>query len=128
MVSMASLARSNLQQGKRGLNRLRLGLPAMLFLTSQRRACTLDDISAKGARIRLTEPLAIGRSVELRFHQLKVFASVVWVRGDQCGLHFEEPLALEDMEGFLWIAKNPKRYREVCMASGEIDWMSQFQT
>jgi PilZ domain len=108
--------------GNRMGNRLRLGVPAGLVLTHQTRRCLIDDISATGMRIRVTEPLAKGRSAILCFHQLRLYCTVIWYRGGECGMRFDKRLPQEDMEGFLWITRNPKAYRRICQESGAHDW------
>ena len=110
------------QQGNRIGNRLRLGVPASLVLTHETRACLIDDIAAKGARVRMSEPLAKGRTAMLSFHELRVYCSVVWSRQDQCGLRFETEIAREDMQGFLWIIQNRGQYERICLESHAADW------
>ena len=73
------------QQGNRIGNRLRLDVPAALVLTHETRACLIDDISSKGARVRVHETLAKGRAAILTFHELRVYSSVMWSRQGECG-------------------------------------------
>jgi len=110
-------------QGKRIGNRLRLGLPAKLVLTHETRDCVLDDISASGARIAMDSGVATGRNVMLHFHELRVPALVAWCEDGECGLRFEEPLPLEDMQGFLWIKQNPDLYQRICREDATTTWM-----
>ena len=108
--------------GNRIGNRLRLGVPAGLVLTHQTRRCLIDDISATGMRLRVTEPLAKGRSAILCFHQLRLYCTVIWYRSGECGMRFDKRMPQEDMEGFLWITRNLKAYRRICQESGAHDW------
>lgn len=98
------------RQGSRKLNRLRLGVPATLELMHERRSCVIDDISMAGARLKIDRPLAAGQGLILSFHELRIFATVIWVRGNICGLRFDPKLNPEDMQGMLWIKENRAEY------------------
>jgi hypothetical protein len=108
--------------GHRSFNRLRLGVAAALKLTHENRACLIDDISSTGARLRIDRPLAPGQSLVLSFHELTLFSTVMWVRGGECGLRFDQPLELEDMQGMLWIKENRALYERICQAGPAMDW------
>ena len=108
--------------GGRLFNRLRLGAAAMLQLTHERRACLLDDISSTGARLRIASPPPIGTTAVLHFHELKILARTIWLRGDELGLQFDAPLALEDMQGMLWITENRDLYERICREGHARDW------
>jgi hypothetical protein len=114
----------NRPQGNRHGNRLRLSVAAGLVLTHKTRRCLIDNISPLGARLRVDEQIAKGRSVVLQFHELRLFGTVMWCSGGECGLRFEQELSQEDMEGFLWITQNPAAYRKVCKQSGVHAWAS----
>lgn len=103
-------------------NRLRLGVPASLVLTHETRDCLIDDISLTGARLRVARPLAKGQAVVLSFHELRLFATAMWSRDGECGLRFDQPLALEDMQGMLWIKQNRPLYDRMCRDSHAQDW------
>lgn len=109
-------------QGHRQFNRLRLGVPAALVLTHETRSCLIDDISSTGARLRIERPLAEHQSLVLSFHELKLFSTVMWVRGGECGLRFGQPLELEDMQGMLWIKENRALYERICETGHAMDW------
>ena len=110
------------QSGNRTANRLRLGVPAGLVLTHRTMRCLIDDISATGMRIRVEASLVPGRTAMLCFHQLRLYGTVMWWRGGNCGIRFDRKLPQEDMEGFLWIVRHPKAYAQVCRESGANDW------
>lgn len=109
-------------QGHRHFNRLQLGVPATLVLTHESRKCLIDDISSTGARLRIDHPLAERQSLILSFHELKLFSTVMWVRGRECGLRFDQPLELEDMQGMLWIKENRALYDRICQTGHAMDW------
>ena len=105
---------------QRHFNRLRLGVPARLHLTHEACDCLLDDISSSGARLRIERPIGTGTTALLRFHELKVYATVMWCRNGECGLRFDQALPLEDMQGMLWITENRELYARIC--SQAQDW------
>ncbi|WP_374279746.1 PilZ domain-containing protein [Novosphingobium sp.] len=110
------------RRGNRHFNRLRLGAPASLALTHQQRTCLIDDISRTGARLRVQQPVAERQSAILLFHELQLFSQVVWSRGLECGLHFDQPLDPEDMQGMLWIKENREVYDRICNHAHALDW------
>jgi hypothetical protein len=110
------------QRGSRHFNRLRLGVPASLVLTHETRPCLIDDISCTGARLRIKRPLAERQAAELLFHELRLFATVMWMRGGECGLRFDRPLDPEDMQGMLWITENRALYERICQTGHAMDW------
>lgn len=109
-------------QGHRRFNRLRLGVPAALMLTHETRPCLIDDISSTGAHLRIERPLAKGLTLVLSFHELKLFSTVMWLGGGECGLRFDQPLELEDMQGMLWIKENRAMYERICETGAAMDW------
>lgn len=112
-------------QGQRSGNRLRLGASASLVLTHSTCPCLLDDISVSGARLRLDRALQPGTPAMLAFHELRVYASVVWSDATGCGIRFEKPLDLEDMQGMLWITQNRAAYERLCLQSRTEEWSSR---
>lgn len=115
-----------LAQGNRRFNRLRLGVPAKLVLTHETRPCLIDDISTTGARLRLHSALTQGQALMLNFHELKLFGTVMWVRGAECGLRFDQPLELEDMQGMLWIKDNRALYDRMFETGPATNWSEGF--
>ena len=109
-------------RGNRHFNRLRLGVPATLVLTHESRPCLIDDISCTGARLRIERPLAERQALMLVFHELKLLGTVMWLRGGECGLRFDQPLDPEDMQGMLWITENRELYDRICQAGHAEDW------
>ena len=112
------------QQGNRYGNRLRLGAQASLILTHESRPCLIDDIAARGARVRLQQPLAKGLTAILAFHELRIYCTVAWSNQLDCGLRFESELPKEDMQGFLWIIQHREQYERICLESRAADWFA----
>ena len=119
-MGMHSLPRA--APGQRSLNRLQLGAPAQLQLTHETRPCLLDDISRSGARLRIAQALAPRQTAVLLFHELKLYSAVMWCKGTECGLRFEQPLDLEDMQGMLWITENRELYARICNEAHALAW------
>lgn len=109
-------------QGQRSANRLRMGVPASLTFTHDRRPCLLDDISASGAHLRIEGNFAKGSMAQFNFHELHVLATVVWTKPGECGVRFEKPLEPEDMQGMLWITQNREAYDRICSNSHAQEW------
>lgn len=110
------------QQGQRTANRLRLGVSATLELSSGPRRCLIDDISATGAHLRAHGLLPKGATAVLHFHELHLYATLVWSRDGECGLRFEKQLPAEDMQGMLWITQHRELYERLCSDSRALDW------
>lgn len=111
------------KQGQRAGNRLRLGASASLVLTHSTCPCLLDDISLSGARLRLDPVPTPGTPAILVFHELRLYASVVWNSPGECGIRFDKPLDLEDMQGMLWITQNRAAYERLCLKSRTEEWL-----
>lgn len=53
----------------------------------------LVNVSSTGARLRCTRLPALGQDILIKVADTEAFGTVVWVRGDQCGLNFDEPIS-----------------------------------
>ena len=108
--------------GQRNFNRLRLGARASLVLIHETKRCLIDDISTSGVRLRIAYALHPGTTAQLTFHELRVYATVMWCHNGECGLRFETPLDLEDMQGMLWITENRELYARICNEAHALSW------
>jgi hypothetical protein len=73
--------------------RTAVSLPASMVTMSAYRFPELVDISASGAKL-VGSPLPPkGTTAILRAGALQVMCRVVWVKGEACGIRFEEPVA-----------------------------------
>ena len=108
--------------GQRNFNRLRLGVPASLVLVHETKRCLIDDISTSGVRLRIDYAVLPGATTQLVFHELRAYATVMWCHGGECGLRFETPLDLEDMQGMLWITENRAVYDRICNEAHALAW------
>jgi hypothetical protein len=110
------------KQGQRSLNRLKLGLPAVLMLAHGRVACILEDISASGARVRTDGTISQGQSAELQFDRHRMFATVSWTRGGVAGLRFADQLDTSEMKRLLWIVENREQWESQRAVNGARAW------
>ena len=66
----------------------------------------------------LNAPVAKGTDGLLRLADISIFSSVIWTRGEVCGLRFHRPLAEEKMLLIQRIAQDPQAY-DIVRLSGE---------
>lgn len=68
-------------------------LPASIVTMSAYQFPELADISQSGAKLRGAPLPAKGTSALLRVGPLEVLCRVMWVKGEQCGIRFDEPVS-----------------------------------
>jgi hypothetical protein len=78
--------------GHRAAARKPVLLRAALHTLTASRPVTLFDVSRTGARLSMPVPLASGQPLWLTIPPSEIFATVVWIEGDHCGIHFDDPL------------------------------------
>ena len=78
--------------GRRSAARAVAPLAAILTTLSRTRCAALLDLSCTGARLRGSELPAVNEVLEVKIEAVRAFATVVWSKGDQCGVAFENPL------------------------------------
>lgn len=85
--------------GRRSDARVRLCVPARLLLVDGNLKCVLIDLSRTGASVAVDTAAmpSRGSSAFLVVNGLEAFGTVVWIRGNRCGVHFDEKLALADV-------------------------------
>ena len=110
-------------RGRRTNSRLRLGIPARLVLISGHSECLINDISACGARISVTELPRSGSSVILRFLRFEVFCEVTWARSGHCGLSFADRLSAESLAELRGLADSYADYGRAALARNTHDWV-----
>ena len=75
--------------GQRGFARVELNILAVATFPGGRQRCTIQNLSASGARLALSAPPPIGTLVSLLIDRLEVFGTVVWAIDGQCGIGFD---------------------------------------
>lgn len=79
---------------------MRLALPAKVILITGHQPCQLEDLSQTGAHISVDRGAPpIGDGVVLMINGVEAFGSVVWRRGNEFGMCFEDPLSMDDVVG-----------------------------
>lgn len=81
---------------RRGGARARLHIPARLVLLDGYCPCTVENLSPAGAKIACDRELRRGDQGILKRDGLDHFFIVQWVRGETCGLRFDDNLVTED--------------------------------
>ena len=77
-------------RGKIRAPRAQVSMPASIVTMNAYQYPELADISQTGAKVRGSPLPPKGTTALLRAGALEVLCRVVWVRGDDCGLRFEE--------------------------------------
>lgn len=84
--------------GRRGAARARLHVNALLETTTGELPVLLRDLSCSGARVEGEKLPALGRTALLKRGRLEALGIVVWHDGEgRCGLHFFDPLNIEEV-------------------------------
>lgn len=79
--------------GRRSLARNPMLLPAAVTsFFGHGKFMTLLDVSATGARLSGSDLPEVGRNLLLRVEGVEAFGTVMWVRGDSCGVVFDRTL------------------------------------
>jgi hypothetical protein len=78
------------KRGQLRAQRVSVSMPASMMTLSAYRFPELADISQTGAKVRGSPLPPEGTTALLRVGLLEVLCRVVWVRGEDCGLRFEE--------------------------------------
>ncbi len=84
--------------GRRSSKRFDTPLPALLITMSDRHSAILFNISQTGAKLRVQAPPPKGTELFLQVGTIDVYASVMWRRGEICGLRFDHEIRPWDVE------------------------------
>jgi hypothetical protein len=82
------------QTGRRRDSRLRLrrGVPATLMTLDGQISASIIDLSSSGAHVRAAFAFRTGQQMMVWWLGFETFGTVVWVRGADAGIEFDEPL------------------------------------
>jgi hypothetical protein len=78
--------------GRRTAARSAMPLPAVLMTVTRTERATLADVSCTGAGITGFDLPCKGEVLELLVEQVRVFGTVAWCTGEECGIAFDAPL------------------------------------
>ena len=81
--------------------RFRVLLNAQLVTLADEQAVRVRDISTGGAMLEGQRPIAKAKDVLLRRGTIEIFGNILWTRGTECGLAFEEALSEAEMMAFV---------------------------
>ncbi len=108
--------------GNRAAARLTTSLDAALLLPGRNIRCLLENISRKGCRIHATEPLRIGTAAILKIDRTEAFGTIKWVKGQRCGIHFDEPIATPLLERIRWMAEHEQDHERAKISTAGSVW------
>lgn len=78
---------------RRRTDRVPLDLLGRMQTLHGTRTVRLHDLSRFGSLVEgSADSIQVGSEMILKCHQLDVFATVQWVRGDRCGIRFDSPI------------------------------------
>ncbi|WP_162925123.1 PilZ domain-containing protein [Aurantiacibacter odishensis] len=111
MKSFAASKRDGqrIRTGKRGRPRSHVSLPGNLVTPFDRQSVVFEDISAAGARVSGTNLPPVGEFVQLTIGGSKMFASVVWREGNECGLAFDHRMSDAEVAEFRQVAEEARK-------------------
>jgi hypothetical protein len=99
-----------------------IALDAGLAMPERTTRCLLENVSRTGCRLRLAEPPRVGATVLIKVERIEALGSVTWVKGDRCGISFEEILATQSLERLRWIIENDNGHQFNNMANATAIW------
>lgn len=77
--------------------RMAVALAAELRTESGSTSCRLVNLSRGGACVEVDSPILRGRQIVLHRGAMKAKGVVVWLRGDRCGVRFDQPIRATDL-------------------------------
>lgn len=83
--------------GRRRAQREPVLLAAAAHSLEESRSVLIEDVGPTGARLRSPQFRPAANQLLIRAGATEVLASVVWSRGDECGILFDEPLDTETL-------------------------------
>ena len=86
---------------RRTARRMLVDYPATLQTVCGNLEGQLANLSIRGAKLTLSEPIEIGTNARLRIEAHEVFCRVVWSEGNKCGLVFEHDLEAQALDHVL---------------------------
>jgi len=84
--------------GRRTAQRESAPAIAVFTTVTASHSAVLVDLSATGARLRSSELPEVGEELMITVEMIRSFGCVAWVRADQFGVSFDEPLDLQEVQ------------------------------
>lgn len=85
---------------RRRAGRTNVSLPGSLDTPAASRSVVLVDVSPTGAQVRGQDLPKTGNFVKLEVERSTVFGTVIWCKGGDCGLQFDELLTRDEVALF----------------------------
>jgi hypothetical protein len=102
------------KRGRLRAERVRVSMTASIVTMNAYQYPELADISQTGAKLRGSPLPPKGSTALLRAGPLEVLCRVVWVKDEECGLRFDEPVAPRTLKQIqLDAAVEIRRFSEV---------------
>ena len=98
---------------RRAFPRVEVALPAFLQANGERHSVQLVDVSAGGAKLNCTAPLATGTAVTLDCGVLGRTAVVRWQNDGVLGLCFDKELAIRDVDALIERSRALAAWRKI---------------
>lgn len=108
--------------GNRAMARLATDLDAGLVLPERSSRCVVENVSRTGCRLQLSEPPRAGTTVLIRVERIETLGTVAWVKGDRCGILFEEHIEVRALERLRWIVEHGSDHEQNSMTHATAMW------
>ncbi len=99
-----------------------MGLEARLVLPDRTALAVVENISRIGCCLQLAKPPRIGVTVLVRIEEIAELGTVVWAKGERCGVNFVSQLAPPAVERFCWIVENFRDHQSANIATRSAAW------
>jgi len=84
--------------GRRHAARAPVVLRGAMMTQCRAQSVILLDVSQTGARLKSADLPPTGQDVLVRIGPLEAFATVVWREPAECGVHFDVPIGVDEVE------------------------------
>lgn len=113
--------------GNRSAARFDITIEGGLSTTAQSLSCRVENISATGCCLDMSEcraPTALreGYHVMVKVERAEALGHVAWADGARCGVTFADPLTPKQLERLQWIVEHPERHQQNVATSAAANW------
>ena len=107
--------------GRRAAVRQNAPLIAVLSTLTRSHSAVVVDLSQTGVRVRGDDLPAAEDELIIGVEGVRTFGTVSWLRDDECGIAFDEPLPANDVAALCHLASKGRGYSPEARAAFE-DW------
>jgi PilZ domain len=108
--------------GNRATARLATGLDVTVLLPGRTSRAQLENISRRGCRLHFEEPPRIGVTAIVKIDRTEALGTIKWVRGQRCGVYFDDLLSLQQVERIRWMVEHLHDHEAAKMSSASAVW------